>query len=100
MTLYELIQFICDDTLPLHYDRNGFDCYEMTSIYIKIMFHSDDDTDMNLRTVLHAPILIPWYDCKVKAIDAENDTIVVYLDEIGFVETMGFTHHLIKEKEK
>lgn len=98
MTLYKLINLICDDTLPLHYDSNGFDCYERTSLYIKIIFHDGDD-DMNLKTVLHAPILIPWYDCKVKAIDAEDSTIIVYLDEIEFVETMGFTHHLIKEKE-
>ena len=85
MTLWSLLMSLEGlDYLPLTIeklpgDHLSIDCRPESVNKIEIRFMCEEETWICVST--YSPILIPWYDCKVNALDpVDEDTIGVWLD--------------------
>lgn len=88
MKLYDLLELIGCDEVPLIADENGIvDCRPNSVFRITIRFMSEEETAETVN--LSSPLLIPWYDCNVHAIspnDIEN-SMDVWLEYDSYIES-------------
>lgn len=89
MTLFELLKLIKDDAFPLEcqIDKRGRKhIYSIpnTVHQVCICFMSEEETW--IRCNIENEILIPWYDCKVKALNPEDEvTLCVWLEDEEYI---------------
>ena len=62
----------------------SIDCIPESDEYIIIAFMCEEETWIHVS--IYSPILVPWYGCRVKAIDPEdNYSIRIWLDTEKFL---------------
>lgn len=82
MILLELLHLIdtveFEPTIDTKYGMCSIDCRPQSDLYITIAFMCEEETW--IKVSIYSPILVPWYGCRIKAIDREaEDTIRIWL---------------------
>lgn len=88
MKLYDVLTLIDNNALeiPLYADKNGYISCEPQSVFkVTLRFMAEEETAVTVP--ISSPLLIPWYDCKVKAINPNDveDSMDVWLDYSEYV---------------
>lgn len=90
MTLWDILMLLeGEGYLPLEIEKHhgnhlSIDCRPESVNKIEIRFMCEEETWICLST--YSPILIPWYDCTVTAIDPVDDnTIGIWLDQENYL---------------
>ena len=87
MNLYELLNLIEPDSLPLHQTLcGGIDSRPNSTFTITLSFMAD--TESWITVPVGSEILIPWYDCEVYSINGSDkpDDIQVWLCDTEYVK--------------
>ena len=108
MTLWDLLMLLeGDGYLPLTIEklsmgRLSINCIPESVNKIEIRFMCEEETWVTVSTF--SPILVPWYDCKVDALDpVDENTIGVWLDQEeylmkGYRQYIDYKDHDIESK--
>ena len=87
MTLKDVLKMLnCNDFNELipRIEGKSLYCIPNSSIRITICFMCEEETWENVS--IYSPLLVPWYDCPVTAIDPENDrSICVWMKEEDYI---------------
>lgn len=104
MTLLELLKFIDRDYFPptVEKDKRGYESIDSrsNSVYrVCICFMCEEETWVT--TNIENEILVPWYDCEVKAISpsSEKNTLEIWLEDIKYLKEK-FLHNLYFEEKQ
>lgn len=97
MTLLDIIKLLDDEAYPPTVDKDfGINSIPLSSIEITVCFMCEEETWLTCN--IQNEILIPWYDCEVKALDTtinEDNTsprIAVWLKDEEYL-FRNFPHH-------
>lgn len=77
MELIELLKLIDRDGVPINDPTDVRDCTE-GSAKVSIRFMSEEETWLTLYP--GHPILMPFYNCPIEAVESEGNTTVIWLD--------------------
>lgn len=101
MTLLDFLKFIQDDAFPLEKDKWGIDSRPQSVFEVTICFMSEEETWLTCN--IQNEILIPWYDCEVRAImpdDGNKNAICVWLKDTEYLMKNYPQHISVKEEEE
>jgi hypothetical protein len=88
MKLYDILAMIDSSgiELPLYVDEKGYIlCVPQSVFKVTLRFMAEDETAVTVP--ISSPVLIPWYDCPVTAINPNEveDSMDVWLDYSPYV---------------
>ena len=88
MKLYDILAMIDSSgiELPLYVDEKGYiPCVPQSVFKVTLRFMAEDETAVTVP--ISSPVLIPWYDCPVTAINPNEveDSMDVWLDYSPYV---------------
>lgn len=88
-----------EPTIESFHGFPSIDCRPQSDEQITIAFMCEEETWIHVS--IYSPILVPWYGCRVKAIDPEDDySIRVWLDTESFLMDKYPGWITIKEPDK
>lgn len=103
MTLLDVLKLMGDGMFPPTLEINKYskdiDTRPLTSYKVTICFMCEEETWLTCN--IQNEILVPWYDCEVKAIEpGDDDSIMIWLNHIDYLSNNWPQHLYMEEMDK